>query len=271
MAETAYIQSINDRDGNSVYPVTVSDAVYFVNKDEKGTVTQQTLTDKISKMQSSFQDGVDTIVARLTALGVTPEASTPEGIAAAIEKMYTDRYNDGVTYADNRVNTNSANYKGGYTAGQDSVTVTCTMSGRTATAKTSTGKTATASAALGTNSGTLTATLTPTGNNTATKTYAAGWYNAGTVTAAGGTAYAAGKKGATASIIPDKQKASNKNDNGSSRVSADFGAYPSATLKNGVLTLVLQGYASAEMAYKNDHDLSVTATYEQTTWTANVS
>lgn len=293
----AYIQSLQNRDGDAVYPVTKAEAVYLQKTDSDGVITQQTLDKKLESMETSFQAGVDTIVAKLKALGVTPTASTPEAIAAAIQTMYTNRYNSGysagvtaadnrsnpnsanykagynagVTAADARVNTNSANYKGGYSAGQSSVTVSCSISGRTATAKTSTGRTATASVALGTDNGSLTFTLTPSGNNNATKVMAAGYYYAGTVTAAGGTAYSAGKKGATASIAPEKQKASNKNDDGASRVSADFAAYPSATLKDGVLTLVLSGYASADMAYKNDHDLSVTATYAQTTWTANVS
>lgn len=184
---------------------------------------------------------------------------------------YKAGYNAGVTAADARVNTASANYKGGYSAGQSNVTVSCSISGRTATARTSTGKTATANVALGTDNGSLGFTLTPSGNNTATKAMAAGYYYAGTVTAAGGTAYEAGKKGATASLAPDKQKASKTSDDGASRVSADFAAYPSAKLANGVLTLTLAGYASADMAYKNDHDLSTTATYAQTSWTVNVS
>lgn len=151
----AYIQELQNRDGDSIYPVTTADGVYLQKSDASGVITQQTLSSKLESMETSFQDGVNTIVAALTELGVTPESTTPAGIAAAIKTLYSDQYaagvkkghadviadpgsyglitqtqyenygktcytngyNAGVTAADNRVNTSSASYKSGYSAG----------------------------------------------------------------------------------------------------------------------------------------------------------
>lgn len=78
------------------------------------------------------------------------------------------------------------------TNGAATVTLSSSVSGRTVTTKASNGRTSSASVALGTDSGSTTFTLTPSGNNTATKSMVAGYYNAGTVTADGTTAYNAG-------------------------------------------------------------------------------
>lgn len=90
MAETkAYIQELADKDGNKVYPVTKAEAVYM-----KDNVT--TLDKQIETMQQSFQDGVDTLVNKLKSLGVTPEENSPAGIAAAIDVLAQNKFNDGV-------------------------------------------------------------------------------------------------------------------------------------------------------------------------------
>lgn len=167
---SAYIRELLDFDNNKTYPVTVGEAVYIQETQSDGTKTQQTLADKLKAMAASFQAGVDTIVAKLKSLGVTPASSTPDGIASAIGNLYNNQYS----------------------AGQQSVTVSQTVSGRTVTATTSTGKTATSQVALGTSNGSTTFTLTPTGNNTATRAMAAGYYEAGTITADGTKSYAAG-------------------------------------------------------------------------------
>lgn len=151
MANTkAYIQSLQNKDGDDVYPVTVGDAVY-IQTTSGDTVTQTKLSSKLKEMETNFTDGCSTIVSALTELGVTPEATTPAGIAAAIKKMYEDRYNSGVeqghkdvvadpaaygliteekynaygeaqynagiAFADSRVNTSSASYSEGKEAG----------------------------------------------------------------------------------------------------------------------------------------------------------
>lgn len=142
----AQINALTTRDGDERYPVTVADAVIVKDGD-----TNKTLTTKLTEMTTSFQDGVDTLVATLKELGVTPGSTTPAGIAAAIKTIYTDRYNagvskghadviadpgayglitqsaynaygtkrynEGVAYADGRVNTSSASYKSGYSDG----------------------------------------------------------------------------------------------------------------------------------------------------------
>lgn len=91
MPETikAYIQDLTDKDGNKVYPITKAEAVYMADN-----VT--TLDKQIETMQQSFQDGVDTLVNKLKSLGVTPEENSPAGIAAAIEALAQNKFNDGV-------------------------------------------------------------------------------------------------------------------------------------------------------------------------------
>lgn len=90
MAETkAYIQELADKDGNKVYPVTKAEAVYM--NDNATTLDKQ-----IESMQQSFQDGVDTLVNKLKSLGVTPEENSPAGIAAAIDVLAQNKFNDGV-------------------------------------------------------------------------------------------------------------------------------------------------------------------------------
>lgn len=170
----AYIQSLQNRDGDSVYPVTTGDAVYLQKTDSDGVITQQTLTKKLESMETSFQDGVDTIVAALTELGVTPESTTPAGIAVAIKAMYSARYDAGVEqghkdviadpgayglitqdeydaygvekydagikYADSRVNTSSASYTQGYSDGKLGASISASMASQvTATATIDTG------------------------------------------------------------------------------------------------------------------------------------
>lgn len=124
MANTkAYIQSLQNKDGADVYPVTVADAVY-VQKSDGSTITQTKLSKKIteiestqsgfsstlSEMEKNFTDGCNTIVSALTGLGVTPEATTPAGIAAAIKKLYEDRYNSGIKKGHDDVIADPASY-----------------------------------------------------------------------------------------------------------------------------------------------------------------
>lgn len=154
----AYNRLMVDENGDAQYPITTTDCVFLQKTGDNGTITQQKLTDKLSEMETSFQDGVDTIVAALTELGVTPESTTPAGIAAAIKKMYTDRYdsgveqghqdviadpgafglitedeykkygevryNAGITYADSRVNEESKSYTTGVADGKIGATST---------------------------------------------------------------------------------------------------------------------------------------------------
>ena len=52
-------------------------------------------------MTENFQDGCDTIVAGCTTYGATPTSNSPTDIVNAIKKIYTDRYNSGVTNGSN--------------------------------------------------------------------------------------------------------------------------------------------------------------------------
>ena len=93
---------------------------------------------------TSFQTGVDTIYNGCKTYGSTPTASTPTAIVNAIKAIYTNRYNAGVTAADNRANANSTNYKTGYNAG-----VTATKKGTATAAQVLTGYTFTNSSSVG--------------------------------------------------------------------------------------------------------------------------
>lgn len=167
-SKQAYIHALTDSEGNEVYPVTVGEAVYYRKTDESGVTTQQNLVEKLDEMWKSFQDGVDTLVAMCTDMGVTPVDSTPDGIIAAIEKLYDMYYQEGV----------------------DSVEIETSIDGPTVTATLSNGKTASAACALGTNSGSLTATIVADdATYKGSKTFAEGYYYGGTVTADASTVY----------------------------------------------------------------------------------
>lgn len=97
MADTsAYIQKLMDKEGNDIYPITTASAVY-VQTTSGTTTSQQKLSDALSEMKTSFQAGCDTLVSKLTALGVTPASSSPSDIAAAIDTLYANRYSAGVS------------------------------------------------------------------------------------------------------------------------------------------------------------------------------
>ena len=55
------------------------------------------LNDKITSLQSSFQDGVDTLYNKCKSCGSTPSNSTPTAISNSIQSIYTNRYNNGRT------------------------------------------------------------------------------------------------------------------------------------------------------------------------------
>ena len=105
-------------------------------------------------MKSSFQAGVDTLYNKCVSCGSTPSSKTPTDISNAIQSIYTNRYNAGV----------SATKKGNATAGN-------VLSGKTFTST------------AGVN---LTGTMPNRGNlnwsasNTA-KTVSAGYYSGGTL------------------------------------------------------------------------------------------
>lgn len=109
---SAYIQKLQDMDGNDIYPMTVADAVY-VQTSSGSTVSQQKLTDKLADMENSFQVGCNTLVSKLEELGITPSSSSPTDIAVAIQTACSTYYNKGVAAADARVNKSSASYSQG--------------------------------------------------------------------------------------------------------------------------------------------------------------
>lgn len=115
MADTnAYIQKLMDKEGNDIYPITTASAVFVQTKDGD-VVSQQTLSAKLSSMESSFQAGCDALVNKLKELGVTPASSSPTDIAAAMDTLATNKYNAGVSAADARVNKSSKSYSQGVT------------------------------------------------------------------------------------------------------------------------------------------------------------
>jgi len=71
------------------------------------------LNKKIENVETSFQDGCNTIVAGCTAYGKTPSSNSPTNIVTAIETIYNDRYNSGYWAG------HGVGYNSGYSAGQD--------------------------------------------------------------------------------------------------------------------------------------------------------
>lgn len=215
----SYIQSLSNRDGDDIYPVTTAAAVYVQTQSSSGTYTQQSLDKKLEEMETNFTDGCSTIVTALKELGVTPENTTPAGIAAAIKQMYEDRY----------------------AAGQESVTVTCTMEGRKATATTSTGKTATAEAPLGTGNGILDMTLTPEGATTVTEYLSEGYYYGGTIVADGTDAFNACKTALSGAVTVT----SGLDAEAEERAYLDTTFSGTASIKDGVLSLTISSSGTA--------------------------
>ena len=82
-------------------------------------------TEKIKELESSIDelkkavsDGKSKVAAAVTAKGVKTAADASfDTIAGNISSMAELQYNAGITFADGRVNADSANYKGGYNAG----------------------------------------------------------------------------------------------------------------------------------------------------------
>lgn len=169
---------------------------------------------------------------------------TASGQTSGYNTGYAAGKADGISYADGRTNSSSASYTAGYNAGYSKGVTAADARTNTSSASYKSGYSAGVTAA-------------DARVSTSSKSYTSG--------------YSAGKKAAAASIDMGKLKASKENDNGSSRVSAEFACYPKATLANGTLTLTVYGYASADMAYKNDHDLSTTATLASTSKSVSVS
>ena len=96
---------------------------------EIGTVSEQiasdlqssveTLETTVSNMQTTFQDGVDTIYNAIVAEGVTPSSSTPEDCATGISTVATNKYNTGYNTAQSvtwsqTLNANLYGYSGSF-------------------------------------------------------------------------------------------------------------------------------------------------------------
>lgn len=78
----------------------------------------ESINKEIENLKKSVSDGKTTVANAITANGVnTATDATFATIATNINTVATNKYNAGITYADGRVNTNSANYKSGYNNG----------------------------------------------------------------------------------------------------------------------------------------------------------
>lgn len=140
-----------DRDNNTIYETgTETEAgiakLYGgIGENTDGAMTQAAVSALLEEMQTNFQDGCSVLAAKLTACGAdTADNASPDTMAANIQKIYTDRYNAGTADADARVNTASANYKGGYNAG-----VSATKKGTAAAAQVLSGYTFTNASGVG--------------------------------------------------------------------------------------------------------------------------
>ena len=76
------------------------------------------LESSINELKKAVSDGKSKVAAAVTAKGVKTAADASfDTIAGNISSMAELQYNTGITFADGRVNADSANYKGGYSAG----------------------------------------------------------------------------------------------------------------------------------------------------------
>lgn len=135
---------------------------------------EQRIADCVSAMETTFQDGVNTLYNQCVSCGVTPAAKTPTAIASAIMTIYTNRYNAGV----------NATKVGTATAAQ-------VLTGYTFTNRSSVG----ASGSMP-NRGTL--NFNPSGS--ASQSVPAGYYSGGTLSSA--NAYNAGYNEGQANAQP---------------------------------------------------------------------
>jgi hypothetical protein len=70
-----------------------------------------TLNDEYTSISNSFQTGCSTIASAITSNGVdTASNASPSTMSTNITTACNNKYNAGITYADGRVNTNSASY-----------------------------------------------------------------------------------------------------------------------------------------------------------------
>ena len=76
------------------------------------------LESSINELKKAVSDGKSKVAAAVTSKGVKTAADASfDTIAGNISSMAELQYNAGITFADGRVNADSANYKGGYSAG----------------------------------------------------------------------------------------------------------------------------------------------------------
>lgn len=58
---------------------------------------EQRIADCVSAMETTFQNGVDTLYNKCVSRGATPSDKTPTAIAGAIDTIYSNRYSEGYT------------------------------------------------------------------------------------------------------------------------------------------------------------------------------
>jgi hypothetical protein len=80
-------------------------------------------SDEYTNISNSFQNGCSTIASKITSLGVsTASNASPSTMSTNISTLATNKYNAGVSAADNRAEPNSINYQTGYNNGRSSIT-----------------------------------------------------------------------------------------------------------------------------------------------------
>lgn len=239
---TAFRQTIADEitnKGVTTY-VTDTDSVIVENLTKAGQIIYNNAYNAVTIKAQTFSQGV---VTSTLSNGVSGDYTipysengttftlTPTGDNSVTKTVEEGYYKQGVVTADGTV---------AYAAGVDSVTLVSEADGRTVTATASNGKTSSASIALGTDNGNHTFTLTPTdGTITVTKDLVAGYYEAGTITADGATAYeagvTAGKQALSGSVSCTGSYSGVEEDGKKAVLSVSFTA--TAKLSGGVLTV----------------------------------
>lgn len=280
---TAFRQEIADlvTEGGVTTSVTDTDAVIIANLNKAGEIVYANAVKSVTVSQSRSSN----VVTATASNGATASTTVPLGTdSGSLTFTLTPTGNNNTTKAlaegYYKAGTVTANGATSYTAGQNSVTLSSAVSGRTVTTTASNGKTSSGSVALGTGSGSLSFTLTPTGNNTATKAMTAGYYNAGTITANGATAYAAGKTAAinaasVSATVSSFSTGTQEKDNGHNVVDVKGCAQGTAVLENGVLTLTIEVWAYGKARnWSNEelvHPCELTTSHKTATSTATLS
>ena len=107
--------NIGDMKGISSSAAITTQGQYALDAREKNASVEGTLANELSKVNSNFQAGVDSIYNAIVAQGTTPSSKSLSDVTSGITNLSNNKYNNGysngVSDADNRANPDSNNYR----------------------------------------------------------------------------------------------------------------------------------------------------------------